>query len=82
VSVGADTDDAGVQLFAIYDRPADHPNHVVLRTWWVAPGPAVIPLGEALCDTLGEARAVMYAAGLVCLGRQDDDDPAIVETWV
>lgn len=39
-------------------------------------------MGAALCDTVDEARAPVIAAGLTCLGRQDDDDPCVVETWV
>ena len=39
-------------------------------------------VGEALCDTVEEARAVMLAAGLVCLGREPGDDATIVESWI
>jgi hypothetical protein len=70
-----------LQIFTIYDRPSDHPRHVVLRTWAIDQGfPQSI--GEALCDTVDEARAVMLAAGLTCLGRGPDDDATIVESWI
>jgi hypothetical protein len=71
----------GLQIFTIYDHPSDHPRHVVLRTWWITPRTPP-RTAEALCDTLDEARAVMLAAGLVCLGRQPDEDPTIVESWI
>lgn len=75
-------DAQAVQMFTIYDRPSDHPRHVVLRVWRVLPGGRTVSVGEALCDTVDEARAPLQAAGFVCLGRQDDDDPVVVETWI
>lgn len=71
-----------LQMFTIYDRPSDHPRHVVLRTWSIEQSASPRFVGEALCDTVDEARAVMLEAGLYCLGREPLDEPTIVETWI
>jgi hypothetical protein len=68
-------------MLTIYDRPPEHPRHVVLVSWEVGAN-GITQLGSALCDTVDEARAVPRAAGMVCVGRTQFDDPALVESWV
>jgi hypothetical protein len=69
-------------ILSIYDRPEDHPGHVVLASWCVGPGGDLQLAGQALCDTLDEARAVALAAGYVCIGRTASDHVELVESWV
>lgn len=70
-----------LELYTIYDRPADHPSSVVLRRW-IVDGRGTQPAESALCNTIDEARAILIAHGLVCIPRDVNDDPVVVETWV
>ena len=71
-----------LNILTIYDRPRDHPNHVVLSSFAVGEGGQVDHLGSALCDTIQEARAIPIGRGMFCLGRSPDDHPTVVESWV
>jgi hypothetical protein len=67
-------------LWTIYERPRDFPEGYVLRSWrttgeWQVPGEA------SYFGDLEAARAAV-PAGLFRLPRQDDDDPAVLETWL
>lgn len=71
--------DALVQ-FTVYDHPADHPNHVVVRAWFIRGG-EVIPFGFVWpFKTLEEAREAI-PVGMVCIPRFSGDDPCIAEVW-
>lgn len=71
-----------LRVFAIYDRPLDYPEHIVVRGSSVTPrGIAMDPLPHALVATVDEARASL-PPGLVCFGRAPSDDPKIVESWL
>lgn len=66
-----------LELFVIYDHPADYPGYFVVRRWFGAK-----PTSDfAVADTIEAARAEV-PAGLHCLARQPGDDPVIVETWI
>jgi hypothetical protein len=67
-------------IWTIYERPLDFPNGYVLRPWFnVGPGP--VGGGASFFDDLEAARAAV-PAGLFRLPRQDDDDPAVLESWL
>lgn len=67
-----------LSIFAVYDHPKDFPDHVVVREWkGMAPTSHVWKFGD-----LNSARESLAARGLVCLARQSEDDPCIVETWL
>lgn len=71
-----------LNMFTIYRRPKDYPDKFVVRRWVIAggePKPDDLPL--AVVASLEEARRVL-PPGLHCLGRGDNDDPCIVESWV
>lgn len=76
--------------YTIYDHPTDFPEHYVVRRWHIVPAGGghpseIIEEGEAyLAETLDEARQAIdeIAPDLICLTRAEDDDPAIVETWL
>lgn len=71
-----------LRMFTIYDHPADHPDHFVVRGWTIGPG-APIPDDEVLlADTLELARELVPPASDTCLPRQPNDDPKIIETWL
>ena len=69
-------------LHTIYGRPLDYPDEFVCRRWDERTGD-VLDVGEPFARgrTLDEVRRAL-PAGLVNIGRQPGDDPAIVESWV
>jgi len=70
-----------LEMWCIYDHPADYPNHYVLRRWLVGGGKLVPDEKCQLARTIGEARKLV-PTGLYCLGRLPGDDRCIAETWV
>ena len=72
-----------LSLWTIYDHPTDVPEPfgVVVREWQVSSS-GMQPMSDAqFAMTLDEARALV-PQGLYNLGRQQDDDTKIVETWI
>jgi hypothetical protein len=72
-----------MKCYTIYDHPRDYPDHFVVRTWLVKPGkPEPEPTDEVrLTDTLEEARKHIPPQ-CVCFQRNEEDDPAVLETWL
>lgn len=69
-------------MFTIYDHPSDIPTGFVVREWMVVRGGAIVDGGVVIVsDTLAGAREAV-PPGLARLGRNPDDDPTVVETWV
>lgn len=73
---------AGLTTWVIYDHPADHPEHIVLRPWTVLGADRVLPGPVTLCDSLDRARELLAPLGLHRLDRHPDDDPTITEVWL
>ena len=67
--------------WTIYNRPRDYPAHYVVRMWTASDGGVIMGKVAALCGSLDEARA-QIPPDAIYLGRQPDDDPVIVETWI
>ena len=68
-------------MYTLYHRPADHPLiPIVIRVYTVTRN-GEVTLARWYAGSLAAAR-LMLPPGLHCLGRQPDDDPVIVETWV
>ena len=71
--------------YTIYKNPSDAPGMYVLRGWSVENGetlfaPAVAtPISDA---ALAAMRKAMIEHGMICVGRQPEDDPVIVESWI
>lgn len=61
----------------VYDHPRDYPGYWVVRKWTLD-GP-ILPCGLFL--TLEDARRSL-PLGLFNLGRTEQDDPNIFETWI
>lgn len=70
-------------MWVVYDRPSDYPEAVVLRLWETLPEPTAtehaIPLEP---ERLAEMREALADAGYIKLLRTEEDDPAIMETWL
>jgi len=69
--------------WTIYYRPLDFPHHYAVRMWRLVEDSAVPQhyLVAGLYDTLEEAR-MDIPVGTICVGREEADDPIIVETWL
>ncbi len=74
------------RMWTIYRNPSDYPGQYVVREW------AVNEQGQRMASSsplsiherLEIVRlAIQYhAPGAVCLARQPEDDPVILETWI
>lgn len=68
-------------MFVIYDHPKDCPDEFVCRRCTTEGGRVVFENAlYARGETLDAVRA-QIPPGEVCLGRSENDDPVIVETW-
>lgn len=69
-----------LHMWTIFDRPADHPGHFVVRGFDVTRDGPVATDDIQLADSLDEARRLV-PRGLYCMPRSPGDEPQIVETW-
>lgn len=69
-----------LEQWAIYWNPADYPDKFVVRRWEIGMGWARPTDDVAAFDMLEEAR-MSLPVGAYCLGRDESDDPAILEVW-
>lgn len=71
-----------LSLWTVYDHPKDFPHGYIARRWEVTPAGAT-PTGDIITNpSLELMRVMMEAQGLSCLPRQEDDDPAVLESWL
>ena len=70
-----------MQLWTVYDGAADHPSHCAVRKILVEDD-GLRPAEWELFPSLQEARSVLARRGLIRVPRGDQDDPALVETWL
>jgi hypothetical protein len=77
-------------MLAIYDRPRDFPDHVVVRKWTFTGDGTITPeQGVTTFDVrelsprgaVSAARAHCKRLGLTFLPRTRNDDPVLVESW-
>jgi hypothetical protein len=78
------SDIAVLTLWTIYFNPTDHPGKYVTRAFHVIKGEREPVPDKAVhvFDTLDEARSVIPEIADTNIGRQDEDEAQIVETWV
>lgn len=70
-------------MWTIYKHPDDYPNSYVARLFVVGDDGIRATPSVTLSKDLEAIRRVMRDEfHLVCLGRMQDDDPAIVEVWI
>ncbi len=71
-----------LNMWVVYDHPRDFPYGYMARRWEVRAGQNH-PTTETMASTmLGEIRARLEQKGLVKIGRSEDDEPCILETWL
>jgi hypothetical protein len=68
-------------MWVIYCHPKDFPDGYVLRPHFAAKGMTTVAETGLGADTAAQLREVL-PAGVVCIGREADDDPAILEVWI
>lgn len=72
-----------LKMHVIYDHPADQPDWVVVREWFVVEGqPQPLPGAFSLHVSVNAARDELIDKGLIMIPRDPEDDPCIVESWV
>lgn len=67
--------------YVIYDHPRDHPEYFVVRPWDIAAGKGEPRPVAGLFRELEKARAWCAQYGLVCIGKDEHDEPHIIEAW-
>jgi hypothetical protein len=70
-----------LSLWTIYEKPLDHPDGFLARRFESnkdGDGPTM----DTVTGDLEHIRDIFTRAGLYRLGREPDDEPQIVETWV
>jgi hypothetical protein len=68
-------------MWVVFGCPRDFPEHIAVRRQAIFRSEIVHAPFAGLYESLEEARADL-PAGLVCLPRFPEDDPAIVEVWL
>jgi hypothetical protein len=68
-----------LKMWVIYRYPKDFLNRWVVREWTI--DRTLTPGGARFAESLEQARAHV-PPGKSILSRSEDDDPAIVETWL
>lgn len=72
-----------MDYYAVYDRPSDYPNDIVVRRFTVGRrGELIAHEDVQTYPTIEAARKVLKNKGLYQYPRNRDDDPVIVETWL
>lgn len=70
-----------LRVWTIYDHPRDYPEGFMARLFMVHPG-GYGPRNVAFYGPTLESVRNQLPPGLYNLGRQPEDEPHIVETWI
>ena len=70
-----------MELWSVFDQPADHPNCCAVRKILVEEE-GLSPGEWELFQSIEQAREVLARRGLIRVPRGEADDPALVETWL
>ena len=75
---------APLTMWTIYDHPVDWPDWYVAREFTISGGPddPVASDSVLLHRHLEPIRDFLRRKGLVCLMRNPEDHPNVVETWL
>ena len=71
-----------LDIWTVYERPADMPDSYVARRFEVSRQGAVATDEVVVADTLEEIRDRLAAKGLCPVSRAEMDPPQVVETWL
>ncbi len=71
-----------LSMWVIYDHPTDYPDFFIVREHMITAGGQVLKsLFHTEFMTLEDARTEIRP-GRICIPRDPNDDPVIVESWV
>lgn len=70
-----------MELWAVYVQPDEHPGQCAVRKVLVEDD-GLSPADTQLFRSVVEARSAMARRGLIRVPRGDDDEPALLETWL
>jgi hypothetical protein len=71
-----------LEIFVIYERPRDYPEHFVMRRWAVSSDKKIQATDYfRLADSLDEARSYV-PAHCIRVERDPKDEPQVVESWI
>ena len=70
-----------LEIWTICERPSDYPDGFTVRKHVVGKGGSHPTDEMFMAPSLDEARALI-PMGLICVGREQADDPVIVESWL
>jgi len=72
-----------LNMWTVYDRPRDFPDSHVARRFECGGGHTEpVATRDVIKGDLPAIRDALSRCGLVCLSRNDSDEPQIVESWV
>jgi len=72
-----------LSIWTVYSHPKDFPHSYVARRFEVGSGkPEPLATADIVQGELSTIRASFACCGLVCLARNEGDDPVIVESWI
>lgn len=74
--------DSDLPMWVVYCHPSDFPEYYVARQHVVGIGGQQPTDRVMLAATLESLRVALSAVGLLCIERNESDDPVIVETWL
>jgi hypothetical protein len=71
-----------LEMWTIYDHPADYPDHYVARKWLIG-SKRIEPeaTDEVLLEIDLDVLRKRIPPWLYCMPRQSGDDPKIIEVW-
>jgi hypothetical protein len=69
-------------MWVVYDHPSDYPEQYVARQHVVGVAGDTSTDRLMAAESLDNIRAALANLGLVCLTRNPQDDPVIVEVWL
>jgi hypothetical protein len=69
-------------IYTIFEHPKDAPGSFVVRRFTAEDGRVRTSPWRYLYESLEDARASLISRGLHNVGRKDEDDPVIVESWL
>ena len=70
-----------MELWAVYDHPPEHPRHCAVRKVLVEDD-GLAAADTQLFQSVFEARSAMARRGLIRVPRGQEDEPALLETWL
>jgi len=70
-------------IYVLYDHPSDFPNHFLIRRHFILGGRIKPEKGAFIVSNdLDFLRQKLKKMDLICIPRDETDDPVIIESWI